>query len=94
VWVKEFWKDWKPSTTDVWQYAADAGLLASFPCKLDTFRNRVKNVATSRGIVVGIECKYVECSDVECSDVECSEVECSDVECSDVGCSDVECSDV
>jgi len=34
-----------------------AGLLASFPCKLNTFRRRVKNVVTSKGIQVGIECK-------------------------------------
>jgi len=32
-----------------------AGLLASFPCKLNTFRKRVKNVVTSKGIKVGIE---------------------------------------
>ena len=32
-------------------------LLASFPCKLNTFRKRVKNVVTSKGIQVGIECK-------------------------------------
>ena len=34
-----------------------AGLLASFPCKLNTFRKRVKNVVTSKGLQVGIECK-------------------------------------
>jgi hypothetical protein len=34
-----------------------AGLLASFICKLNTFRKRVKNVVTSKGIQVGIECK-------------------------------------
>jgi len=34
-----------------------AGLLASFTCKLNTFRKRVKNVVTSKGIQVGIECK-------------------------------------
>ena len=34
-----------------------AGLLASFPCKQNTFRKRVKNVVTSKGIQVGIECK-------------------------------------
>jgi hypothetical protein len=33
------------------------GLLASFPCKLNTFRKRVKNVVTSKGIQVGNECK-------------------------------------
>jgi hypothetical protein len=32
-----------------------ASLLASFPCKLNTFRKRVKNVVTSKGIEVGIE---------------------------------------
>lgn len=35
----------------------DSGLLASFPCKVNTFRERVKNVVTSKGIRVGIECK-------------------------------------
>ena len=34
-----------------------AVLLASFPCKLNMFIKRVKNVATSKGIQVGIECK-------------------------------------
>jgi len=34
-----------------------AGLLASSPCKLNMFRKRVKNVVTSKGIQVGIECK-------------------------------------
>jgi len=34
-----------------------AGLLASFPCKLNMFRKRVKNVVTSKGTEVGIECK-------------------------------------
>jgi len=34
-----------------------ASLLASFPCKLNTFRKRVKKVDTSKGIQVGIECK-------------------------------------
>jgi hypothetical protein len=33
-----------------------ANLLASFPCKINTFRKRVKNVVTSKGIQVGIEC--------------------------------------
>jgi hypothetical protein len=32
-------------------------LLASFPCKLQIFRKRVKNVVTSKGIQVGTECK-------------------------------------
>ena len=36
-----------------------ASLLASFLCKLNTFKKRVKNVyvVTSKGIEVGIECK-------------------------------------
>jgi len=34
-----------------------ASLLASFPCKLNPFRKRVKNVVTSKEIQVGIECK-------------------------------------
>jgi hypothetical protein len=37
-----------------------AGLLASLCCKLNMFRNRVKNVVTGKGIVVGIVCKYVK----------------------------------
>jgi arginine decarboxylase-like protein len=34
-----------------------ASLLASYPCKLNTFRRMVKNVVTSKGIEVGVECK-------------------------------------
>ena len=34
-----------------------ASLLASFHCKLNTFRKRVKNVVTGKGIEVGVECK-------------------------------------
>jgi len=34
-----------------------SGLLASFACKLNTFRKRVKNVATGKGIQVETECK-------------------------------------
>jgi len=34
-----------------------AGLVASFPCKLNTFRKSVKDVVTSKGIQVGNECK-------------------------------------
>jgi len=34
-----------------------ASLLACFPCKLKTFRKRLKNVVTSKGIQVRIECK-------------------------------------
>ena len=37
-----------------------AGLLASFHCKLNTFRKRVKNVVTSKGLQVGFECKLVK----------------------------------
>jgi hypothetical protein len=33
-----------------------AGLLASFLCKLNTFRKRVKNVVTTKGIQVETEC--------------------------------------
>ena len=36
-----------------------AGLLALLPGELNTFRERVKNVVTSKGIQVGIECKQV-----------------------------------
>jgi len=32
-------------------------ILASFPCKLNTFRKRVKNAVTSNGIQVGVKCK-------------------------------------
>jgi hypothetical protein len=32
-------------------------LLSSFPFKLNTFRKRVKNVVTIKGIQVGIDCK-------------------------------------
>jgi len=34
-----------------------ASLLASFRCKLNRFKKRVKNVVTSKGIEVGIGCK-------------------------------------
>jgi hypothetical protein len=34
-----------------------AGLLASFPCKLNKFIKTVKDVVTSKGIQVGTECK-------------------------------------
>ena len=34
-----------------------AGLLASFPCKLNTFRQGDKNVVTSKGVKMGTECK-------------------------------------
>jgi hypothetical protein len=37
-----------------------AGLLASFFCEINMFRNMVKNVVVSKGIQVGIECKYVK----------------------------------
>ena len=32
-------------------------LLVSFPCKLNTFRKRLKNVVTSKRLQVGIQCK-------------------------------------
>ena len=38
-------------------YQLPAGLPSSLPCKLNTFRKRVKNVVTSEGIEVGVECK-------------------------------------
>jgi hypothetical protein len=34
-----------------------AGLLDSFPYTIDSFRKRVKNVVTSKGIDMEIECK-------------------------------------
>jgi hypothetical protein len=34
-----------------------AGILASFPCKPNTFRNRVKKVVTRKEIQLGIDCK-------------------------------------
>jgi len=37
-----------------------AGLLVSFPCKLNTFRKRVKIVVTSKGTEVGTGCKEVK----------------------------------
>jgi len=43
-------------TTKRWNQLP-AGLLASFPCKLNTLRKRVKNIVTSKGIQVRIECK-------------------------------------
>ena len=46
-------------TVNSWNQLA-AGLLASFRCKLNTFRERVKNVVTSKGLQVGVECKYVK----------------------------------
>ena len=45
-----------------------ASLLASLPCKLNTFRKRVKNVVTSKGIQVRLSVSkrsVVKCSDVE-----------------------------
>ena len=65
-------RNWKIRTrkqrTDVGKYSfinrtikswnqLPAGLLASFPCKLNTLRKRVKNIVTSKGIQVGIEYK-------------------------------------
>ena len=46
--------------------------LLYFACKLNTFRKRVKNVVTSKGIQMGIECN--KWSDVKCSDVGWSDV--------------------
>ena len=43
-------------TIKSWNQLA-AGLLVSFPCKLNTFRKVVKNVVTSNGLQVGTECK-------------------------------------
>ena len=34
-----------------------ASLLVSFSCKLNTFRKRVRNVVTSKGILMGVEYK-------------------------------------
>jgi hypothetical protein len=34
-----------------------ASLVAPFPCKINTFRKRVKNVVTSKRIHVGTGCK-------------------------------------
>ena len=42
-------------TTKSWNQLP-LGLLASFPCKLNTFRKRLINVVASRGIQVGLEC--------------------------------------
>jgi hypothetical protein len=48
----------------MWIYKLKAGTnylqaheLASFPCKLNTIRRRVKNVVTSKGIQVWVECE-------------------------------------
>jgi hypothetical protein len=41
-------------TTRSWNQLP-AGLLASFPCKLNTFRKTVKNAVTSKGIQEGFE---------------------------------------
>ena len=46
--VKTTIKSWKQLS---------AGLLASFPCKPNTFRKSIKNVVTSKGIQVRFECK-------------------------------------
>ena len=37
-----------------------AGFLASFACKINTFKKTVKNVVTSKGIQVGVECKSIK----------------------------------
>jgi hypothetical protein len=47
-------------------------LLASFPCTLNTFRKRVKNVVTAREFKWGLSVNMwsgVKCSDVEWTDV-------------------------
>ena len=53
--------EWSYSSSPHWTIKSwnqlPAGLLASFLCKLNTFRKRVKNVVTSKGIQVGIECR-------------------------------------
>ena len=41
-----------------------AGLIASFFYKLNTYRKRVKNVVESKGIQVGIKCKWVKWCEV------------------------------
>ena len=53
----------KKQRTDVGKYSfinrnqLPASLLASLPCKLNTFRKRVKNLVTSKVIQVRVECK-------------------------------------
>ena len=62
------WLGLRKQRTDVGKYAfvnstikswnqLRAGLQASFPCKPNTFRERVKNVVTGKEIKVGTECK-------------------------------------
>jgi len=43
-------------TITIWNQLP-ARLVASFSYKVNTFRKRVKNVVTGRGIEVGVECK-------------------------------------
>jgi hypothetical protein len=43
-------------TIKIWNQLPTS-LAASFPCKLNTFRKRVKNVVTSKGIQVGTDVK-------------------------------------
>ena len=43
-------------TVKSWNRLA-AGLLAALHCKLNTFRKRVKNVVTSKGLQVEFGCK-------------------------------------
>jgi hypothetical protein len=45
------------NTLDYPKVFLHASLLTSFPCKINTFRKRVKNVVTNKGIQVGIDCK-------------------------------------
>ena len=64
-----------------------AGLLASFPCKLNTFRKKVKNAVTSKWISSGV---WVQIREVTWSEVLWSELtiymkwSCFEVKCSEV----------
>jgi len=55
-WKKEILRRNKPININGYNQLL-ASLLASFPCKINTFRKRVRNVVTSKGIQVGIEIK-------------------------------------
>ena len=108
----EAWS-WLLSFVDVGKYSfvnrtikswnqLSAGLLASFSCKINTFRKRVKNVVTSKGIQEGLSVNRwsdVKCSDVEWTDVIyvkwfCFEVKWSEVKWSEVKWSEVKWSEV
>jgi len=43
-------------TIKIWNQFTSSSL-APFPCKLNTFRKSVKDIVTSKGIRLGIECK-------------------------------------